>query len=287
VPVAPKRAKAKRRGIPPDRGASPERAVPAGFVTAQTPDLSSGQQDPAIGARALRGLIQVELTSEIEGWNNQGRFDVVLRGRIISTAPAESFSIRNAEGVDLIALEFGQGEAAEPVTLPSGDIEFRAGFQVYLPMPAGEDAHVVDLLVRARAHDGGAFEEGLRVGCMAGRSAILAGPAHALGSADVPAPRGIVYLESAELRDDGVLLVNGWTLSNSPIVAVQIFVDGERVGAALQGRERGDVGAAYTGYPNSGYSGYTLERVLDARRQPRCDHPDEPARRCPSNGGYA
>jgi len=66
----------------------------------------------------------------------------------------------------------------------------------------------------------------------------------------------------AEISADGMLLAHGWTLAMSPIVAVQIFVDGQRVGAAIQGRDRGDVEQAYPRYANARHPGFMLEKAL-------------------------
>jgi ADP-heptose:LPS heptosyltransferase/GT2 family glycosyltransferase len=209
-----------------------------------------------------RGPVRVELMAAIGGWPAQSRFDVVLRGQITSATPVDSFSIRDPLGLELAGVQFGHGDEQGIVTLSGGDTAFRAGFQVYLPMPGGEAIRISDLWVRARATDGSTFDESMRIGCMADQAAILAGPAHEMDGTTIPPPRGIVYLESAEVSADGMLLVHGWALATSAIVAVQIFVDGERVGAATQGRERGDVADAYPGYPNAKHSGFSLERTL-------------------------
>jgi ADP-heptose:LPS heptosyltransferase/GT2 family glycosyltransferase len=239
---------------------------------ATPPRTARGRKQPAPEPRAQaqavrevpgsRTPIRVELNAEIEGWAAQSRFDVVLRGQITSASPADSLSIRTADGLELVAVQFGQGDEQEAVTLSGGDAAFRTGFQVYLPMPGGDEIRIADLWVRARARDGSIFEEGMRLGCMGDQAAILAGPAHDMAGVELPSPPGIVYLEAAELGTDGMLLVNGWTTAVSPVVAIQIFVDGERVGAAMQGRERGDVASAYPVYPNARYSGFALERGL-------------------------
>jgi len=210
-----------------------------------------------------RGAIRVEINAAIDGWPSRSRFDVGLRGQITSTAPADSFSIHDAAGLELASVQFGQGDEQQAITLSGGDRAFRTGFQVFLPMPGGDEVRIADLWVRARARDGAVFEEGLRIGCMTNQAAILAGPAHEMAGVDLPVPPGVVYLESAELGADGRLEVNGWTIAASPIVAVQIFLDGQRVGAAAQGRERGDVADAYSVYPNARFAGFTLERELD------------------------
>jgi ADP-heptose:LPS heptosyltransferase/GT2 family glycosyltransferase len=231
------------------------------------PNNAAGQSpteaEPTPPARQNRPAIQVELNETIDGWPTRSRFDVVLRGQITSTAPADSFSIRDPAGQELAGVQFGLGDAQNTVTFDGGDVAFRSGFQIYLPMPGGEGIRIADLWCRATGRDGAIFEQGMRLGCMADQAAILAGPAHDMAGVEIPAPRGIVYLESAEITSDGRLVTHGWTLATSPIVAVQIFVDGRRAGAATLGRERGDVAEAYAAYPNARHAGFVLERSAD------------------------
>ena len=231
----------------------------------KVPSKSAGR--PPLSAPAAvndRGTIQVEFNATLEGWPTNGRFDVVLRGQITSTAPLDSFSIHDPAGLELVAFQYGQGDEQETVMLDGGATAFRTGVQIYLPMPGGDGIRVADMWVKARARDGAVFEQGMRVGCMADQAAILAGPATDMQGMEIPAPTAMVYLEAAEIGADGRLRVHGWTLAMSPIVAVQIFVDGRRVGAALQGRERGDVAEAYPAYPNARQAGFSLERDADA-----------------------
>ncbi len=207
--------------------------------------------------------IMVELNAMAEGWPNRSRFDVALLGQITSVTPVDSFTIHDPAGVELAAVQFGHGDDQETEQLCGGGTVYRTGFQVFLPMPGGEDVRIADMWVRARSRDGAAFEEGMRLGCMADQAAILAGPVRGADEIEIPAPRSIVYLEAAEVTADGRLVVRGWTIAMSPIVAVQISVDGRRMGAALQGRERGDVASAYPSYPNAGRAGFTLECEAD------------------------
>ncbi len=212
-----------------------------------------------------RPAIRVEIASAVEGWPVRSRFDVVLRGQITSASPVDSFTIRDSAGLSLATVEFGHGDEQPTVTLPGGGVAFRIGFQVYVPMPAGATIRVADLWVGARSRDGAIFEEAMRLGCMADQAAILAGPLYdGVPGEEIPAPRGIVYLESAEIGAGGSLLVHGWTLATSPFVAVLVFVDGTRAGAAVLGRERDDVARAYPSWPNSGHAGFSLVTQVDA-----------------------
>ena len=211
--------------------------------------------------------IRVELDTAIDGWPTHRGFDVLLRGQIISTAPVDSFSIREASGLEVAMVQFGHGDEQEAVTM-SG--EFRNGFQVYLPMPGGDAIRITDMWVRAQSRDGAVFETGVRLGCMGDQAAILAGPLRetdatgaAVGTAvEMPVPRGILYLESATIGKDGHLQAHGWTVTASPIVAVQMFVDNTRIGAASHGRHRADVADAYPHYPDARHAGFTMRKPL-------------------------
>src|ERR1700677_922124 len=78
--------------------------------------------------------IRAELDPAIDGWPTHRGFDVLLRGQIISTAPVDSFSIREASGLEVAAVQFGHGDEQETMTVSGADTEFRNGFQVSLPM---------------------------------------------------------------------------------------------------------------------------------------------------------
>src|ERR1700722_8423311 len=262
-PPKPDREAARREQVAAKRQSPPP--VAATTEPPPHPDQTSPDQSPTGTVKQTlsplpAGGISVELNDSIDGWPIQSRFDVVLRGRIISAAPVDSLMIHDAAGLELVAVQFGHGDAQIGEALPGGETRFCSGFQLSLPLPGGDEGRIADLWVRARARDGAVFEEGMRLGCMADQAAILAGPARDMAGQEIPAPRGMVYLETAEISADGRLLVHGWSLATSPVVAVQIFVDGQRVGAAIQSRVRGDVADAYPGYPNSGHAGFALER---------------------------
>ncbi|HEX3991416.1 MAG TPA: hypothetical protein VHX39_09625, partial [Acetobacteraceae bacterium] len=235
-----------------------EAAVKRAPATAEPPPA----KQPA--RPAMTRPIMVELNADVEGWPTRSRFDVVLLGQISSVAPVDTFTIHDTSGLELASVQFGQNDYQETETLIGGGIVYQTGFQVFLPMPGGDGVRVADMWVRARSRDGAAFEEGMRLGCMAGQAAILAGPVRGADEAEIPAPHGIVYLESADITAEGRLQVYGWTMATSAIVAVQILVDGRRVGTAVQGRERADVAAAYPSFPNARHAGFVFERAADA-----------------------
>ena len=61
----------------------------------------------------------------------------------------------------------------------------------------------------------------------------------------------------------GQLLVHGWAVSLTAMVAVQVFLDEVRIGGAQLGGQRDDVGTAFPAYPNARLSGFTLSQRID------------------------
>jgi len=58
---------------------------------------------------------------------------------IISAAPADTFTIRDPSGQEMAAVQFGHGGNQQAESLPGGEVAFSTGFQVYLPLPGGEE----------------------------------------------------------------------------------------------------------------------------------------------------
>jgi ADP-heptose:LPS heptosyltransferase/GT2 family glycosyltransferase len=87
---------------------------------------------------------------------------------------------------------------------------------------------------------------------------MIAGPLQPdLGDTTAVAPAAL-YVERAMINDAGIIVIDGWGLAHSPIVAIQAFVGETRIQAVRQGIERDDVATAYPAYPNARRSGYTL-----------------------------
>ena len=67
-----------------------------------------------------------------------------------------------------------------------------------------------------------------------------------------------VFVESLTVDDTGVLHVQGWAIALTPVTAVEILIDGTRLGAAEYGKRRDDVGELRADYPNARNSGFEL-----------------------------
>ena len=92
--------------------------------------------------------------------------------------------------------------------------------------------------------------------------AVVTGPSRST-QAGGARPFALINIERGTIDGDGNLAVQGWVVSLGPILAVQIFVDTQRVSAARLGGEREDVAAAHLAYPNARRSGFSLKIQLE------------------------
>jgi len=72
----------------------------------------------------------------------------------------------------------------------------------------------------------------------------------------------LLYVETAAVDSDGVLHLVGWAVARTQILAVQVFIDDQRIGSAQLGQIRDDIAAAYPTYPNARPSGFMLSSRL-------------------------
>lgn len=79
--------------------------------------------------------------------------------------------------------------------------------------------------------------------------------------ASPPLPLEVV-VDLATVDTNGNLLVGGWAVASTEIVAVQISAGNRQLGLALTGLERRDVAASFPAYPRAMNSGFKFEAVL-------------------------
>ena len=182
---------------------------------------------------------RIEVVPEFAGGLLYGRHDAILQGRVIAPAPIEAISLRQA-GTVLGDIEF----PPEPTgAVAAGTGGRTRGFTFTIPRPAGEAPLTWDFSVQARTTDGqtrGA-DFAARRDPTEGGGRLEAGPAWT-EAGEAPAPPILAYVERAALDPAGNLVVSGWAVSEAPLITVQVFLDEERVGAALLGGARNDLG---------------------------------------------
>jgi ADP-heptose:LPS heptosyltransferase/GT2 family glycosyltransferase len=218
---------------------------------------SRGRQSPT-PAKAPRA-IRIDIDPVITAGFIHDRYDLLVRGRVVSEEPVEEVEIK------LDDLVIGRVRYGEPEQNGDGGVSV---FHVNVPLRRAEASATCACTVVARTEGGATHSE--RFSFAVDPSSpmpvvVTSGPTHSSGThADVRPPI-VLYVERAALDDGGQLLVHGWAIALSPVDAVEVFLDGERIGDAQLGGQRDDVGAAFPVYPSAGRSGFTLSEQIAGR----------------------
>ena len=205
--------------------------------------------------------IVVAIDPVVPGGYVHGRFDFTIRGRCVSAAPIEEIRLQVDDWITSVSC-FGQPERAAAALMPDGTPARQRAFQFNLPRPGGAVGNC-EFQIIARTTGGFEFAEDFVIELDAGgdRAIIISGPTRTiLGGAQ---PHAVMYIESATIDPDGLLAVQGWSVSLGPTLAVEIFADEACVSQAWTGGERDDVAVAFPDYPNARLSGFSLTMQLD------------------------
>jgi O-antigen biosynthesis protein len=207
--------------------------------------------------------IVIEIDPGISGGYVNGRFDIMIRGRVVSTAAIEEIRLEVEDWV-ISTASFGQPERAAIAVMADGTPARQHGFRFNLPRPGDGQAERCAFQIVARTGDDFEYAERFEIDSdptSGDPVSIVSGPARA--SAGAVRPYAAMYIERAAIDADGTLAVEGWAVALGPTLAVQIFADEERISKARIGGERDDVAAAFPAYPNADLSGFSLTLQLD------------------------
>ncbi len=226
----------------------------------QTLDTHPQPAAPELPARAAI----IEIDPRLTGGFMVDRFDIIIRGRVVSTSPGQEITLICA-GEPVSVASYGAPEQAARMVMPGGAPGYQRTFQFTLSRVREQAFGACPVVVSVRTADEVSYQEAfvLMIDPNAVNPITLSdGPAQPLNGDAGIRPPIITYTERATLNDDGVLLVQGWTIGLTKTVAVQLFIDGHRVAAAMLGGRRDDVAYAYPAYPNSMMSGFAATTML-------------------------
>jgi ADP-heptose:LPS heptosyltransferase/GT2 family glycosyltransferase len=222
-----------------------------------------GIADPARLPAAPRITIRLEPLAPAMKFAN--RHDFLIRGRVVSASPVEEITMIY-DGLRVGHVQFGKSDKPAPATLPDGTLGGQVSFVLNLPITEASYLTHSDFTITARTFTGETevtafvlerrFED-------PGHGAVTSGPtAMNVAAAGQPAST-MIYTEHASVDPDGNLRVTGWAVSRNTLLAIQIFLDDERVGSATLGGLRNDVANAHPSYPNARNAGFSLSMILD------------------------
>ncbi|HEY0184231.1 MAG TPA: glycosyltransferase family 9 protein [Rhodopila sp.] len=244
--------------------------APAAGVAETVLDRPSVETRPDTAARSGASAeilaepeIIIEIDPALSGGYVHGRFDVMIRGRVLSPAPIVEVRLQVDDWITSTA-SFGEPERAAAAFMPDGTPARHRGFQFNLPRPGDGRTERCAFQIIARTEEGFEYAEDFEIELdpTAGDPvAVVSGPTRiATGSIR---PYTIMYLERGTIDSDGMLSVQGWAVSLGPTLAVQIFADEERISKARIGGERDDVARVFPAYPNARLAGFSLTVQLD------------------------
>ncbi len=177
------------------------------------------------------------------------RYDLAVRGCAESDVPIEEIVLM-LDGAVIGRVNYGN----------LNDSAQRA-FHLSVPLPRDQAQRACTLTMTATARSGNAHQESFNLSVNPAKAvALISGPTRPSEEYARSHPPVLLYVERAALDDGGQLLVHGWAVSLTSVVTVQVFLDEDRVGAALIGGQRDDVGTAFPVYANASTSGFTLSK---------------------------
>ena len=195
------------------------------------------------------------------GGRINGRFDVQIRGRVVSSETIEEVELL-ADELLVSRVRFGQPERLTGQSRPG-----QWDYQFTLPR-LQEYANIrCPCVIRARTSEGRERDEPFEVLVDLHSPDPVKGrfqPTQRGVGHDETRPPIVCYVERAALDVNGNFEMCGWTVAMAPIVTAQVLLEGDlRALAADIGGLRGDVAKAYPGYPDAEASGFVLAARTD------------------------
>jgi ADP-heptose:LPS heptosyltransferase/GT2 family glycosyltransferase len=215
---------------------------------------------PAIANAGAAPNIGIDIDPVVSGGFIHDRYDVLIRGRAVSTLPIEEVSISLDQ--ELVGrLQFGATDPLE-VDEASG---IQHVFHINVPLPRAQARRTCHCVITARTQTGDSASENFELAIDPSSPLpveVSSGPTLSCHAYSYTRPPLVLYVERAAIDPGGQVLVHGWAVSLHPMVTVQVFIDDERIGAAQLGGQRNDIGTAFPVYPNARYAGFTLSKGI-------------------------
>ncbi len=239
-------------GAVSDRAAPTEDAIePSGIATSDVTTSGVETSGPAI---------LIEIDPGVSGGFVHNRFDIVLRGRVMSRAPLADIKLQVDDRI-IATASYGQPDRAATCIMPDGTPGRQRGFQFNLPRLYDGDATHCNFRIVGRAVDGFECTDDFTIKLDAADPdpvSVIAGPTGPMMGLHGLRPHAVLYIERGAIDGDGNLIAQGWAIALGKIRAVQIFAGDRRVCEAELDSERDDVAMAHPGYPNARLSGFSV-----------------------------
>ncbi len=217
-------------------------------------------------ASPVASQVRVDIDPMISAGFIFDRFDLLLRGRAVSSTPVEEIALK-LDGAVIGRVEFGTVDSAVQGGLPEDGNRTQYVFCLNLPLPRGEAQRNCACILAVRTSDGRIHEEAFDLLVEPSSAApvtVLAGQTYpAAGYAHIRPPI-VLYVERAVLDNRRHVQLAGWAISRTAMVAIQAFIGDQKLVPAQLGGQRDDVGSAFPAYANARMAGFALNSDIVA-----------------------
>jgi ADP-heptose:LPS heptosyltransferase/GT2 family glycosyltransferase len=225
-------------------------------------NAASAAPDPG---RSPPPQIQVDIDPGITAGYIHDRYDLLIRGRVVSSVPIEEAAMLVGDVV-VGRVQYGQSDHVPEVGLADGSTGLQYVFHIHLPLRRAEVHRMRGCVVAVGTRDNDAYRQSFELAIDPANSmpvSVAAGTTRSSSTYARVRPPVVLYVERAVLDDSGQLQVHGWAVSLTTMVTVQVFADDELISAAQLGGQRHDVASAFPAYPNARMSGFALATRVD------------------------
>ena len=188
-------------------------------------------------------MIRIDIDPAIIAGYIHDRYDLLVRGRVVSDVPVEEVTVRLDDAV-VGRVQYGPTDLMAQDGPADGDGDTQYVFRVNLQLRRAQAHRMCTFTIGARTQHGDTYEDSFDLSVDPSNSmpiSVASGPTRSSAKyARVWAPV-VLYVERAALDDSGQVLVLGWAVSLAAMVTVQVFLNEERIGDA-----RNSAGSAMT-----------------------------------------
>jgi ADP-heptose:LPS heptosyltransferase/GT2 family glycosyltransferase len=249
--------------------ASRQRSAGAATEPASEPAVAEREAGPRRGPRTAQAsptAIRIDIDPGISAGYIHDRYDLLVRGRVVSSVPVEEIAIRLDDAI-IGRVQYGQQDQTAPAGIAEREPGIQHVFHINVPLRRAQAHRMCTCTIAARMLNGDTHEESFKFAVDPSNAmpvSVASGPTRSSSTYAHVRPPVVLYVERAAMDDSGQLLVHGWAVSLTAMVTVQVFLDEELIGAAQLGAQRDDVGTAFPAYANARLSGFTLSKHIDA-----------------------
>ena len=229
-----------------------------------TADIAITESVEADAAPVPAEQILIEIDPVVSAGFINNRYDLEVRGWVVASSPVEEVALLHADAV-ASRVQYGPPRPSQRITLGDDTVVTRHVFALSLPRSRTAASGACDITLVVRTANGGTHRQAYTLAIdplLPTQVRVQSGPTRPSADYGGELTPVILFVERAALDDSGYLQLVGWSVSLSPLVAVQVFVGEERVSSPRLGTRRDDVANVFPSYPNALHAGFLLSTPL-------------------------